>query len=146
MRTSPPAPGRSMPTATTGATSGASGSTSPGSTSGMRWTPSGSDGSGRTMPRYKPRVKAGPTLSHDAHNKLMAALSWYIGRNKSDPLYVRAPFYFDAILKWRGDLSADNEDLLDTVIKVATTPRYGGEKAAEKHADGLPAVPPWPFK
>src|SRR5215813_4271469 len=61
----------------------------------------------------------------------MAALNWYVGRNKSDPQYVRAPFYFDAILKWRGDLSADNEDLLGTVITIATTPRYGGEKVAE---------------
>jgi len=24
--------------------------------------------------------------------------------------------------------------------------RYGGEKVAEQYADGLPAVPPWPFK
>src|SRR5262249_59430389 len=129
---------------TTGATSAASASTSPGSTSGTRRTPKPSGGSGQPMPRYKPRVKAGPTLSHDAHDKLMAGLCWYVGRNKSDPLYVRAPFYFDAILKWRGDLSADNEDLLDTVIKVATTPRYGGEPVGLEKAACLPPAPPGP--
>jgi hypothetical protein len=42
--------------------------------------------------------------------------------------------------------SADNDDLLGTVITIATTPRYGGEKVAERYADGLPAVPPWPFQ
>src|SRR5262245_52882741 len=128
-----------------GAMGAGSGSTSPGSTSGTRQTQKPSGGSGHTMPRYKPRVKAGPTLSHDAHDKLMAALNWYVGRDKRDPQYVRAPFYFDAILKWRGDLSADNGDLLDTVVKVATTPRYGGEKVALRYAADLPAVPPWPL-
>src|ERR1700746_1252834 len=97
------------------------------------------------MPRPKPRIKAVPTLSHDAHDKLMAALNWYVGRNKSDPQYVRAPFYFDAVLKWRNDLSADNEDLLGTVITIYTTPRYGGEPVALKYAEDLPAVPPYPF-
>jgi hypothetical protein len=98
------------------------------------------------MPRYKPRIQAGPKLSHDAHDKLMAALNWYVGRNKSDPQYVRAPFYFDAILKWRNDLSADNEDLMWTAITVYTTPRYGGEPVALKYAEDLPAVPSYPFR
>jgi len=99
------------------------------------------------MPRRgKQRVQAGPKLSDDKRDKLMAALNWYVGGSKTDPRYVQAPHYFDAIWKWRHDLSADGEDLLDTVMKTATTPHYGGEAQAEKHAADLPAVPPWPFK
>jgi len=99
------------------------------------------------MPRRgKQRVQAGPKLSHDKRDKLMAALNWYVGGSKTDPRYVQAPHYFDAIWKWRHELSADAEDLLGTVTTIATTPRYGGERAAEGYADDLPAVPPWPFK
>jgi hypothetical protein len=98
------------------------------------------------MPRYKPRVKARPKLSHDAHDKLMACLHWYIGRDKKRPEYLQAPFYYDAIFKWRNDLSADNEDLMWAVTTICTAPRYGGEAEALKYADGLPAVPRWPFK
>ena len=92
------------------------------------------------MPRYKPRIQAGPKLSHDAHDKLMAALNWYVGRNKSDPQYVRAPFYFDAVLKLRNDLSADNEDLLGTVITVYTLRRREGGGAVRRWSASRPAV------
>jgi len=93
------------------------------------------------MPRYKPKPKIGPQLSHDAGDKVMACLLWHIGKDKKRPEYVQAPFYYDAILKWREGLSADNEDLMWTVITIYTTPRYGGEKVAERYAADLPAVP-----
>jgi hypothetical protein len=95
------------------------------------------------MPRYKPRVKAGPTLSHDPRDKLMAALNCYIGWNKNDPQYVRAPFYLDAVLKWRNDLSADNEDLFGTVITIYTTPRYGGDQIGPRCTTVRPPMRAW---
>jgi|SRR5262244_4024760 len=99
------------------------------------------------MPRYKPRLKAGPELSHDAHDKLMAALNWYVARNRTDRQYVRGAL----LLRCRPEvarrlISQQRGDLLDTVIKVATTLSYGGEKVALQYADDLPAVPPWPFQ
>ena len=94
------------------------------------------------MPRYKPRVKAGPTLSHDAHDKLMACLSWYHARYKDHhPDYVRAPFYFDAILRWHEVLSIDDLELCGTVHEIYVTP-WWGEPVALKYAADLPAVPP----
>jgi len=42
-------------------------------------------------------------------------------------------------------MSLDNEELVGTVLEIYNTPRYGGEKTALQYADGLPAVPPWPF-
>ena len=62
------------------------------------------------MPRYKQRIKPGPKLSHDPHDKVMAALSWWKARNKSGPDYVKAPHYFDAILTWHEGLSLGNEE------------------------------------
>jgi hypothetical protein len=93
-----------------------------------------------SMPRWKPKPKIGRQLSHDAGDKLTACLNRYIGRDKGAE-YVRAPHYYDAILKWRDDLSADNEDLMWTVITICTTPRLGGEKVAVKYAADLPPVP-----
>ena len=92
------------------------------------------------MPRYKPKPKIGPQLSHDAGEKLTACLTWYIGKDKKRPEYARAPSYYDAILKWRDDLSADNEDLMWTVITICTTPRLGGETVAKQYAADLPPV------
>jgi hypothetical protein len=87
------------------------------------------------------KPKIGPQVSHDAGDKLTAALNWYVARDKHSPGYVRAPHYFDAVLKWREELSPDHEDLLWTVISIYTTPRLGGETVAEKYAADLPPVP-----
>jgi hypothetical protein len=97
------------------------------------------------MPRYKPRIQAGPKLSHDAPDKLMACLLWWVAESKTHPDYVRAPFYFDAILKWHASLSLDGNELCATVHEVYTNLRYGGKPVALKYAEDLPAVPPWPF-
>ena len=97
------------------------------------------------MPRYKPRLKAGPKLSHDAHDKLRACLCWYYGKFKDHPDYVRAPHYFDAIYQWHERLNIDDLELCGTVHETYVTPRWG-EKVALKYAADLPAVPPWPFK
>ncbi|MGH8223166.1 MAG: hypothetical protein ACREQZ_09340 [Woeseiaceae bacterium] len=97
----------------------------------------------RSRPRAKP--KRGPQLSHDAHNKMHAALGWYFGRYKTDPQYARAPFYYDAVLKWFEALSFDSQDLVHTVHEVYTRPGWG-ERVAETHASDLPAVPRWPFE
>ena len=93
------------------------------------------------MPRHKGQIKAGPQLSQDAGDKVTACLNWYVARNKRDPKYLTAPSYYDAVLKWRKELSAANEDLMWNVITVATAPRHGGERSAEQYAAELPPVP-----
>jgi hypothetical protein len=95
----------------------------------------------RSRPRAKP--KRGPQLSHDAHDKMMAALQWHVGRYKSDPEYMRAPFYYDQVLEWFEALSLDNKELVHTVHEVYTRPGWG--RMAGKYAADLPAVPRYPF-
>ncbi len=95
------------------------------------------------MPRPKQRIKAGPTLSHDTHDKLMACLLWWKARDKSDPHYVKAPLHFDAILAWHERLSLDDEEQCATVHEVYMR-RGWGERIAEEYAAFLPPVPPFP--
>jgi len=68
-------------------------------------------------------VKPGPKLSHDAHDKLMACLVWWIGRDKKHADYVRAPHYFDALWQWHQRLTLDGEELVGTVLEIYNTPR-----------------------
>src|SRR5262250_77645 len=63
--------------------------------SGTRQTQKPSGRSGYPMPRYKPRVKAGPNLSHEARDKLMAWLVWWIGRDKKREAGRRDPHRID---------------------------------------------------
>jgi hypothetical protein len=91
--------------------------------------------------RSKAKVKAGPTLSDDRFDKLIAAVCWYVGRSKDDPEYVSSPFYYSAVWEWFGRLSFDHQELVHTVVYVYSTPGYGGETAAVIHAAMLPDVP-----
>jgi hypothetical protein len=76
----------------------------------------------------------------------MAALHWYYARYKGEhPEFVRAPHYFDAILKWFESLDIDGAELVGTVHEVYNRPGWG-EKVALQYANDLPSVPPWPFK
>jgi hypothetical protein len=43
------------------------------------------------MPRYKQRFQTGPKVSGDRFDKFIAAVSWYVGRDKADPEFVRSP-------------------------------------------------------
>jgi hypothetical protein len=56
----------------------------------------------------------------------MACLLWWVAESKTHPDYVRAPFYFDAILKWHASLSLDGNELCGTVHEVYSTPRRVG--------------------
>jgi hypothetical protein len=82
------------------------------------------------MPRYKPRIQAGPKLSHDAHDKLMACLHWYYGKFKSDPDYVRAPHYFDAVYQWFQKLSLDDTERVESTSSNKPTSRCAAGKRA----------------
>jgi len=90
------------------------------------------------MPRPKPRIKAGPTLSHDNHDKVMACLLWWKARDKSDPDHVKAPHYFDACLEWHQGLSADDKE---TVLTLADLMGSAHKGAAESIAASLPPAP-----
>ena len=95
------------------------------------------------MPRPKPRIKAGPTLSHDNHDKVMACLLWWKARDKSDPDYVKAPRYFDAILAWHEGLSFVDKERCATIHEVYVRPGWG-ERAAEEYAAFLSPVLKFP--
>jgi len=92
------------------------------------------------MPRYKPRVQAGPELSRDSFDKMIVAMTWWQARHKSDSEYIGAPHFYDAILAWHDALSLDNEELCGTVQEVYNRPGWG-PKIAEQYAADLPPVP-----
>jgi len=94
--------------------------------------------------RSKVRTKPGPKLSRDANDKLMAALLWWIARDKTLPEYTRAPNYYDAILKWHNRLSLDDANLCAIVHDIYIRPGWG-ERAAKQYADKLPPVPKPPL-
>jgi hypothetical protein len=41
-----------------------------------------------------------PSLSEDRFDKFMAATSWYVGRKKDDPEFLRSPNYYAAVSEW----------------------------------------------
>ena len=91
-------------------------------------------------------MKAGPTLSRDNHDKVMVRLFWWVAPGKTDPDYVKAPHYFDAILAWHDRLPLDDEERCATVVEVCVRPGWGG-RIAETYAALLPgcaAVPRCP--
>jgi hypothetical protein len=94
----------------------------------------------RSRPRSKPRRGPAP-LSGERLDKLVAALNWWVGRNKSRPEYVQAPHYHDAVQRWWERLSLDDQERVHTVLYVYSVPGYGGEKAAADYAAFLPNVP-----
>jgi len=61
----------------------------------------------RSRPRSK--VNAGPALSDDRFDKFVAAKNWYIGRNRNDPEFIRAPHYYAAVSEWLERLSLDDQ-------------------------------------
>jgi hypothetical protein len=76
-----------------------------------------------------------PGLSHDARDKLLAALNWPIGKWKQSAEYAKAPFYFDACLEWCQRLSDVDRETLLTVADVMSSAHKG---AAESIAASLP--------
>jgi hypothetical protein len=97
----------------------------------------------RSRSRPRPKISRGPSVSHDAHDKLIACLYWWVARDKSDPDYVKAPHYFDAILAWHDALSLDDEERCATVHEVYVRPGWR-ERFAKQYADALPPVPKAP--
>ena len=93
------------------------------------------------MPRYKQRIEAGPKLSDDRHDKFIAAMNWYVGRNKNDPEFARAPHYYAAVSEWFDRLSLDDQERVHTVVYVYSTAGYGREPAAIVYAALLPSAP-----
>jgi hypothetical protein len=55
-----------------------------------------------------------PGLSHDARDKLLAALNWPYGQWKRSAEYQQAPMYFDACLEWYRQLSDDDHETVLT--------------------------------
>jgi hypothetical protein len=92
-------------------------------------------------PRSRSKVKAGPALSDDSFDKLIAAMSWYVGRHKDDPEFARAPHYYAAVSEWFDRLPLDDQERVHTTVYVYSTPGYGGEAAAVTYAALLPSVP-----
>jgi hypothetical protein len=91
-------------------------------------------------------------------DKFIAAMSWYVGRDKSDPEYVSAPFYYSNVSPWFDRLSLDNQERGHTVVYVYSTPGYGRRgsghylrcdaagraRAASGNQEGVgPRVMPW---
>src|SRR4029453_7198186 len=74
------------------------------------------------MPRYKQPIQAGPKLSDDRFDKFIAAMSWYVCRNKADPEFISAPHYYTAVSDWFGLLSLDHQEIVGTVHYVFSTP------------------------
>jgi hypothetical protein len=95
----------------------------------------------RSRPKFKPRRPPLP-LSDDRLDKLIAAMSWYVGRHKDRPEYSGSPSYYAAVSEWFDRLSLDDQERAHTVQYVYSTPRYGGEAAAITYAALLPSVPP----
>jgi hypothetical protein len=91
----------------------------------------------------KPRRGPAP-LSGDRMDKFIAAMSWYVGKDKSDREYITSPFYYSAVWEWFGRLSLDKAELAGTVHELYVTPRYG-EKVALDYAQDLPAAPRYPL-
>jgi hypothetical protein len=90
----------------------------------------------------KPR--RGPaSLSGDRLDKFIAAMSWYVGKDKSEPEFISAPFYYSAASEWFDRLSLDDQERVHTVVYVFvfSTPGYGSEKAAVTYAAMLPDMP-----
>lgn len=95
--------------------------------------------------RSRPKPRRGPApLSGDRFDKLVAALNWWVGGNKSRPEYVQAPFYHDAVQRWWERLSLDDQERVHTINYVYAVPGYGGENAAAEYAAFLPDVPAAP--
>jgi hypothetical protein len=93
------------------------------------------------MPRWsKPRGGPAP-LSGDRLDKFIAAMSWYVGKDKSDREYISSPFYYSSESEWFDRLSLDDQERVHTVVYVYSTPGYGGEEAALTYAAMLPDVP-----
>ena len=86
-------------------------------------------------------MRRGPEVSKDPFDKMIAAMMWWQAWYKDNPEYIRAPHYYDAIMKWHENLSLDNEEWCTVVHEICVTPRLGGPKNAEKHAGELPPVP-----
>lgn len=98
----------------------------------------------RSRPRSKPKPPGRTPLSDDQYDKLVAALNWWVGRNKSWPEYAQAPHYHDAVQQWFGRLSLDDQERVHTIVYVYSVPGYGGEKAAVVYAALLPSAPAAP--
>jgi hypothetical protein len=88
----------------------------------------------------KPRRGPAP-LSGDRLDKFIAAMSWYVGKDKSDPEYISSPFYYSSVAEWFDRLSLDDQERVHTVQYVYCTPGYGGEEAATTYAAMLPDAP-----
>jgi len=97
----------------------------------------------RSRPLSKSKPPGRAPLSDDRFDKLVAALNWWIGRDKTRPEYVQAPHYHDAIQRWWERLSLDDQERVHTIVYVYSVP-YGGEKAAVDYAAFRPDVPPPP--
>ena len=95
------------------------------------------------MVRTARTEKPGP--SHDARDKLLAALSWPVGRLKlkTDRDYQAAPFYFDACWEWYRSLSSEQQDTVGTIVDA--WPMADRRKAAETWAASLPPAPRCPL-
>jgi hypothetical protein len=101
------------------------------------------------MMKRKPKPKLTLELSQGAADKLIAALNWYIARDKTGPLYVKAPEYFDAILAWHQQLPMAAVDRCAAIHEVCVGPGWA-EGIGEERAANLPPAPKaprflWPF-
>jgi hypothetical protein len=83
-------------------------------------------------------------MSSDARDKILAALSWPIGKwkHRTDPDYTRAPMYFDACWDWYQGLSADDKE---TCLTLADAVASAHKDAAESMAESLPPAPRCPL-
>jgi hypothetical protein len=95
----------------------------------------------------KPRRDPAP-LSGDRLDKFIAAMSWYVGKDKSGPEHITSPFCYSAVSEWFDRLSPDDQERVHPVQYVYSTPGYGGEEAAVTYAAFLPSVaqPPAPIR
>jgi len=78
-----------------------------------------------------------PSMSHDAKDKLLAALNWSYGNLKGKATYDRAPMYFDACGEWYERLSEDDLETLADMVASALK--------AEGMAASLPPAPRCPL-
>jgi hypothetical protein len=96
------------------------------------------------MMKRERKPRRGREQSQDAADKLIAALNWYIARDKTGPIYIKAPKYFDNILAWYDRLPMAAVDLCAAIHEACVGPGWG-EGFGEERAANLPPAPKAPL-
>ena len=92
------------------------------------------------IPRKDAR-NVNPTLSSDARDKLLAALSWSYGKLKGSAEYQKAPMYFGACLEWHERLSPDQQETCRTLADIlGSAHKHAAESIAAAAAAALSAL------